>query len=187
MRLDDFRQQMNEWGRMKVPFLFAVDFEMKQPQIWALNEINPAEVLFNFNGRGNGVLTEPPVSTPLKIIPIPFHDFKSKFDVVMNHLQRGDSFLTNLTLKFALEEHVDLRELFFSARAPYKMWMRNLFLFFSPETFVQISNGVISTYPMKGTIDASLPNAKSITGRGHRTLHSIITACWRMDCSSIPK
>ncbi|MFC2116330.1 aminodeoxychorismate synthase component I [Bacteroidota bacterium] len=33
---------------------------------------------------------------------------------------------------------------------------------FSPETFVQIKGGYIYTYPMKGTIDASLPDAREI-------------------------
>ena len=30
---------------------------------------------------------------------------------------------------------------------------------FSPEIFVRIEGGKISSYPMKGTIDANIPNA----------------------------
>jgi len=33
---------------------------------------------------------------------------------------------------------------------------------FSPETFVKIEEGKISTYPMKGTIDASVTNAEEM-------------------------
>ncbi|WP_228453369.1 chorismate-binding protein, partial [Chryseobacterium sp. CH1] len=38
----------------------------------------------------------------------------------------------------------------------------DLLLFFSPETFVKIIDGKILTYPMKGTIDASIENAAEI-------------------------
>jgi len=33
---------------------------------------------------------------------------------------------------------------------------------FSPETFVQIKEGQIASFPMKGTIDATIPNATEI-------------------------
>ena len=35
------------------------------------------------------------------------------------------------------------------------------FLVFSPEIFVKIDHGIISSFPMKGTIDASLPDAET--------------------------
>jgi len=37
-----------------------------------------------------------------------------------------------------------------------------MFTVLSPETFVKIRDGVISSFPMKGTIDATLPNAESV-------------------------
>jgi para-aminobenzoate synthetase component 1 len=42
------------------------------------------------------------------------------------------------------------------------MWMEKEFLFFSPETFIQIENGLIKTFPMKGTIDASIERASEV-------------------------
>lgn len=36
------------------------------------------------------------------------------------------------------------------------------FVCFSPETFVKIRNGRIYSYPMKGTLEASTPNAAEI-------------------------
>src|SRR5690349_14259339 len=148
MTVNQFQKQLNSWGHDRVPFLFIIDFEMEKPQAWALDEINPDDILFNFNNKGNGVMTSPLVSTQLVVKPSSFQDFKRKFDIVMSHLKRGDSFLANLTMKSALEGTLDLRELFYQARAPYKMWARNQFLFFSPETFVKLENGFISTFPM---------------------------------------
>ena len=48
MSLDEFRQRLNEWGRDRVPFLFVVDFEMKKPRVWKLDELGE-DVLFDFN------------------------------------------------------------------------------------------------------------------------------------------
>jgi para-aminobenzoate synthetase component I len=159
MSLEDFKQRLNEWGRDGVPFLFLMDFEMQQPQVWRLSELDSDSILFNFNGAGNGIGMQQAVAPALQVKPIPYADFKIKFDKVMYHLNRGDSFLTNLTLKSTLESKPDLRELLFRADAKYKLWMKDQFLFFSPEIFVQVSDGTITTYPMKGTIDAAVPDA----------------------------
>ena len=42
----------------------------------------------------------------------------------------------------------------------YKLWMRDRFVVFSPEIFVRTRDGLIYSYPMKGTIDATLPDAR---------------------------
>jgi para-aminobenzoate synthetase component 1 len=39
--------------------------------------------------------------------------------------------------------------------------MKDTFVVFSPECFVKIKDGFIHSFPMKGTIDASLPNARN--------------------------
>jgi para-aminobenzoate synthetase component I len=188
MSLDDFRQRLNEWGREKVPFLFVVDFEMEQPQVWRLDEIDGAVILFDFNGKGNGgekSLKRSPAE--LNASPISFSEFKVKFDKVMEHLHRGDSFLTNLTIKSAIQSNLDLKELFYQARAKYKMWWKDQFLFFSPEIFVQIGDAAISTFPMKGTIDASLSNAanKLLSDSKEQAEHITIVDLLRNDLSLV--
>ena len=52
-----------------------------------------------------------------------------------------------------------VRKYFINSRALYKVWVKNRFVVFSPEIFVRIKKGIISSYPMKGTIDATLPDA----------------------------
>jgi len=49
--------------------------------------------------------------------------------------------------------------LFQQVSARYKVWMKDHFLCFSPEIFVKMEEGKIYSYPMKGTIDATLPDA----------------------------
>jgi para-aminobenzoate synthetase component I len=160
MSLDEFRQRLNEWGRDRVPFLFVVDFEMEQPRVWRMDELKD-DVLFDFNGKGNGVQQARinTIAPSLQVKPISIEDFGVKFNNVMHHLNRGDSYVTNLTVRSQIESKLDLRELFFQAKAKYKMWLKDRFLFFSPEIFIQVENGVIKTFPMKGTIDATVNDA----------------------------
>jgi para-aminobenzoate synthetase component I len=127
--------------------------------VWRLSDLDSNSILFNFNGVGNEAGSQEAVVPALQVHPISYTNFKIKFDKVLYHLNRGDSFLTNLTLKSKLESKPDLKELFCAADAKYKLWMKDRFLFFSPEIFVQIADGTITTYPMKGTIDAAVPNA----------------------------
>ena len=72
----------------------------------------------------------------------------------------GNSFLANLTCKVPVDTNLSLEEIFSRAHAPYRLWVKDRFVCFSPEIFVRIHDGCISTYPMKGTIDATLPDAR---------------------------
>jgi para-aminobenzoate synthetase component 1 len=159
MRLEDFKHRLNEWGQDGVPFLFMVDYEMQQPYVWRLEEIDSNSLLYNFNGVSNGVASRVTLVPTLAAEPISYSDFQVKFDKVLFHLNRGDSFLANLTIKSVLKSRLDLRNLFYATNAKYKLWLKDQFLFFSPEIFVQIEDGKITTYPMKGTIDAAVPDA----------------------------
>jgi para-aminobenzoate synthetase component 1 len=63
-------------------------------------------------------------------------------------------------MKTEIQSDRSLRELFFIAKARYKLLFSDQFLVFSPETFVRIANGKIYAFPMKGTMDASVLNAR---------------------------
>ena len=51
--------------------------------------------------------------------------------------------------------------LFFYANAKYKLLYKDNFVVFSPEQFIKIEDNIISTYPMKGTIDSLIPDAEN--------------------------
>lgn len=157
----DYVHQLNEWGRSKTPFLFLIDFEMQKPLAWRLDQVDSNEILFDINGFTNA--TETSIENhEIKLLskPISFEAYKGKFDKVMEHIHYGNSFLTNLTVKSEIELNVSLNILFHRSRARYKCWLKDQFLFFSPESFIQIKAGSIFSFPMKGTIDATLPDAR---------------------------
>jgi para-aminobenzoate synthetase component I len=161
MNIDEFRQRLNEWGKNKIPFLFLVDFEMQKPLSFKLSEINANHILYDCNGITNQTSSGTSLfARPLSKTPITFDEYKKKFNQVFKRLEYGDSYLTNLTVRTKLELQTSLRDLFFISRAKYKLWFKNEFLVFSPEIFVRIINGEIFSYPMKGTIDASIPDAR---------------------------
>lgn len=154
---------MNLFGSQRRPFLFAVDFLMKHPFAIPLEEVNPDLMLFDFGGVTNaGYCTYDP-SRPFLFDKkaVDYSVYKAAFDTVISHLQYGNTYLLNLTLPTQLSTDLSLDEIFYRSRAPYKLCLRDYFVVFSPEMFVRIENGRIESHPMKGTIDASLPDAQT--------------------------
>lgn len=161
MLSSDFVEELNRLGAAKIPFLFLIDFEMKKPFVSRIDQLDPNEIRFDFNGVSNASRTARSKQTPVvRAAPESISVYQEKFKVVKERLDYGDSFLTNLTVRTPIHCDMSMKQLFDVSRARYKLLFRDEFLCFSPETFVQIRNGRISTYPMKGTIDASMPYAK---------------------------
>jgi para-aminobenzoate synthetase component 1 len=79
-----------------------------------------------------------------------------------------------------------LRDAFHNAVAPYKL-LHDDFVVFSPECFVKIMGNKIHSYPMKGTIDAGIHNARDIILRNKKELweHNTIVDLIRNDLSMI--
>jgi para-aminobenzoate synthetase component 1 len=84
------------------------------------------------------------------------------FEVVRHGLNRGDSYLVNLTVATEIDCSLTLEQIFQLSQAPYQLYIPGHFVCFSPERFVRIKDGLISTNPMKGTIKADIPEAEKI-------------------------
>ncbi|HEX6225124.1 MAG TPA: aminodeoxychorismate synthase component I [Chryseolinea sp.] len=178
---------MNRLGQQKVPFLFLIDFEMKKPFIVRLNEVDPTEILFSIHGFTNAIEKIHSENIAIEKSAGSLVDYKKKFDKVLDHLAYGDSFLTNLTVKTELKLAGSLQDVFYQSEAKYKLLFKNQFLVFSPETFVQIRDGKIYAYPMKGTIDASVVNAreKILSDQKELAEHVTIVDLIRNDLSQV--
>ncbi len=159
-----FVQRMNDFGSRSKPFLFIIDFAMQAPLIFPLDTLNSGEVLYEIEGVGNAVYSRPTIQTnaALDRMPPSYEAYCRVFDPVMWHLQRGDSYLLNLTQPVNIGLNMSLKEVFFRSKARFKLWFNERFVVFSPEPFVRIEQGMIHTFPMKGTMDAALPEAESL-------------------------
>ena len=155
-------EEMNQLGKNRIPFIFILDFELKNPVILKTGQI-PNNIYYKFNNIKNytlsGTQTKPLQFTPK---PMSFDQYKGPFDAAKKEILYGNSFLLNLTFPTPIETNYSLRELFNTSHARYKLYYKDQFIVSSPEIFVKIIDGKIYTYPMKGTIDASIPNAASI-------------------------
>jgi len=149
MTISEFQSRLNQWGREQVPFLFLVDFEMENLLAWKMDEV-PNDILFSINDFSNASSSKQnPKAVSLTKYPISFSEYKAKFDFVESKISLGDSYLTNLTIKTRIDIDGSLEELFFTSAAKYKLCWKYKFLVFSPETFVQIRDNKIYSFPMK--------------------------------------
>lgn len=188
MEVKQFIDQLNTWGRQKVPFLFLVDFELQQPRAWRADQVDADQMLYSLNSISNTTQQKPEKrEIQLKKYPPPFPEYRKKFNRVYKHLSRGDSFLVNLTIRSGIALNYSTEELFHLSDSRYKCWMRDQFLFYSPEIFIQIKEGKIFSYPMKGTIDASLENAREsiLSNRKEQAEHITIVDLIRNDLSRV--
>jgi para-aminobenzoate synthetase component 1 len=123
----------------------------------------------------------------LEMTPVPFERYREAFNSVMQHLRRGDTYLINLTMPTVIEVNLSPADIYSRARAPYRLLVNGRFVCFSPETFVTIHDGIIRSYPMKGTIDASVPEAekKIMSDEKEIAEHNTIVDLIRNDLSMV--
>lgn len=154
---------MNHWGTKRIPFLFIIDFEMKSIRLYRTDQPLPDNVTFDFsNAKKKTNQNLYPNKILFKKYPVSEEIYKEAFNEVQNEIFAGNSFLLNLTFPTRIEINLTLREIFDQCKAKYKLIVENEFVVFSPESFVTITDGIISSCPMKGTIDADVYNAQEI-------------------------
>ncbi len=192
----NFIEKMNFYGINGIKFLFIVDFEMKFPVIMKLADTEKHNIKYFIDGTGgfNGYKYNMLEKNKLKIQknPVKFEIYEKAFNNVVKHEKAGNSYLVNLTFKNPVKINLDLPEIFYNSRAKYKLYFKNSFqefVLFSPETFISITGGKIFTYPIKGTIDAGIPNAKEILAKDNkeRAEHLTVVDLMRNDLNTVCK
>ena len=152
--------RMNELGAQRVPFVFVVNYLGDKTLILSEAEVDDTELRYAFNGVGNAPKAQH-CDTPVtwEVTPPPFAAYQKSFACVQRAIAAGETSLVNLTCKVPIRTNLSLEALFAHADARYRLWIKDTLVCFSPEIFVQIRNGEISSYPMKGTISAHILNA----------------------------
>jgi para-aminobenzoate synthetase component 1 len=180
--------RMNRLGSLSKPFAFLIDFEERMPRVWD-SPLSQDEFLFDFDGRSNhGTASVDKVEGfPLVKTPISLEAYTRRFETAMRHIRRGDSYLVNITAPTRVEIDADPTALYASIRSRYKCLLQDGFICFSPETFLRIREGRIHAHPMKGTIDADLPDAQETIMRDAKETaeHATIVDLIRNDLSLV--
>ena len=187
-------ERMNEWGKAKKPFFFMTSFDQQENLVLDEQMVEQAGIHFQMSiHKNNSTLI-----SKMNELPSPFifeketvssQEFMISFEMVKKHLNFGNSYLVNLTKPSKITTNLSLEQIFHHSKAPYKLWIEEKLVVFSPEIFIKAGEGKISSYPMKGTIDAALSNAKEqiLKDLKETAEHNTIVDLIRNDLSMVSK
>jgi len=174
---------INTLASKKEPFLFIISYDKSKIYVSKLDELS-GDIAYSFDCNERVDLDK---KAKLKKFPIEYLTYKEAFNKVIKEIKSGNTYLLNLTFKTKIETNLTLFDIFAQAKAPYKLLIKDNFVCFSPECFVTIKDNIISTYPMKGTIDASIANAKEkiLNDLKESAEHTMIVDLMRNDLNMV--
>ena len=179
---------MNNKGRAGKPFLFIINFGVNIIHLYEPHEIDKTKLIYNLNGFTNNTCCRANIQpVEWQTEPVPFPVYEKAFNYVSNQIKAGNSYLLNLTFPTRITTNLTLESIFQAAKAPYKIWLKDEFVCFSPEIFIRIKDNSIRSFPMKGTIDASLPDAETqiLSNQKEEAEHATIVDLIRNDLSRV--
>ena len=163
--LKKFSEKLNTWTKNGIPYLFIIDYEMENPKAYKLSELERENIYYSIADKGNFPDKKKEIlDTSILINPIAKKEYKKGFEAVKKEILLGNSYLLNLTFsnKISFKNLTNLLDVLMQTKAKYKLYYKDEFISFTPESFIKIKGNTIYTFPMKGTIDASVLNAKDI-------------------------
>jgi len=165
------------------PFLLISDFKAEKLLVYTDEELKTNDIAFSFTPSTQ--LN----STSLQIAPMDFKTYKKNFNTIIEHIKAGETYLLNYTCSTPITTNLSLHEIYNKAHAKFKLRYKDDFVCFSPERFIKIEQSTISTYPMKGTIDASIENAKAkiLSNEKEMAEHIMVVDLLRNDLGIIAK
>ncbi|MEN8116295.1 MAG: aminodeoxychorismate synthase component I [Bacteroidota bacterium] len=177
---------MNTLGKQGTPFVFLIDFEGNNASVFQPDDNN--HILWQTPDKSNTTKPAIPVKiTKWNTFPVSFKEYAAGFKQIKHHIHNGDTYLLNYTQPTPIETNLTLKDIFYLSSARYKILLKDKFVCFSPETFVKIDNGCISSYPMKGTMDASIKNSEELILKDSKEVaeHNTIVDLIRNDLSLV--
>jgi len=181
--------QMNLLASSHTPFFFLIDYKAEHGYVILLDEVDTNYIQFQIEcAPPKPVIDKKETNTrQWKLQPLSMNEYQPKFDYVQNQIHAGNSFLVNLTQPTKVQTNLTLSELYSQCHARYKVWIKDSMLVLSPETFVRMEGRTIFSYPMKGTIDATIPNAEEIILNDPKEMaeHATIVDLIRNDLSLV--
>ena len=183
-------QRMNTLAKEGKDFFFIINYRADSAYIEEFTNIDPRELLFSFPTLSNIPEAESYSSEAVEwhTEPPTREDYEHRINLVKQREREGDSYLANLTCKIPIRTNLSLHDIFMRSKALYRCWMKEKFVCFSPEIFVRINReGLISSFPMKGTIDATRPEAEKelMENKKEAAEHATIVDLIRNDLSII--
>ncbi len=176
---------MNALGKERRPFCFVIDYKAKNVEITPLEDLDSADISISIDKNR----AEKKHNHSFAFRAVSLESYAQKFEQVIEKIEAGETYILNLTQATPIESTLSLKEIYHLANAPYKLRYKDEFVCFSPEAFVHIEADTINTYPMKGTINAAVPNARETILANTKELaeHVMIVDLLRNDLSMVSK
>ena len=173
---------INKLGQAKSPFLFILSYDKTKIFAKPLDELDN-DIYYKLEDQRNYPVQKREKAFTFSKSPVSFLAYKKAFEHILVEIRSGNTYLLNLTFQTKIETNLDLKEIFTYAKAKFKLYFKGEFICFSPERFVEITENTIATYPMKGTIDANLPNAEETILKNEKEMaeHIMIVDLMRND------
>ncbi len=150
--------EANRLGQEGVPFLIIVNYDKSRVITIPLDQLSKHDIEFEIESEKSPKKRNISFS---KVVASK-ESYSAKFDNIIEAIKSGYTYVTNLTQPTEIEIETTLKDLYNHAEAKYKLRFGDEFVCYSPETFIKIENNTISTYPMKGTLPASVPDGEAI-------------------------
>ncbi len=181
---------MNSHSSNGIPFVFLISFSGEGNCLLTMDKAASAGFCLEMPGLVNHALRAAPVKEiSFSRFPIDRDRYRHAFSLVTDQILYGNSFLLNLTFPTRIETNLSLEEIFTGSRTPFKLFIRDELVIFSPERFIRIRGNTIASHPMKGTIDARIPGAyaKLTSDIKEDAEHNTIVDLIRNDLSTVAK
>jgi len=178
--------KMNQLGTSCTPFLFILSYDKSKLFVQPLKELD-SDIFYKLEDWRNYPVKPRDRDYTFSFTPVVLSNYQKALEAVLEQIRAGNTYLLNLTFATPIQTNLSLKEIFTYAQAKFKLYFKGKFICFSPERFVEIEGNTIATYPMKGTIDANLPNAKEaiLSNEKEMAEHVMIVDLMRNDLGII--
>ena len=173
-------------GKKREPFFFVIDFERKEHYVSPLDSLDEG-IEFSINQPPSKRYHDKRIHYSYE--PVSIERYEKAFLAIKEQIKKGNTYLINLTFPSKLTIDYSLKEIYDYSDAKFKLLYHDKFVCFTPERFVKIKNNTIFTHPMKGTIDAKIPQAeeKILADEKEMAEHTMVVDLLRNDLSLVSK
>ena len=187
MKLEKIKEKLNSYGSLKEPFVFLISYDLKKVYIEKLNK-KSKKIKYKISSKKS----KNHKKYIFKKYPIDFKTYSKKFQTIQEEIRAGNTYLANLTSQTKISTNLSLNNIYKASWSLLKLRVKLKkanFVCFSPEKFIEIIDNKIYTYPMKGTIDKSVKDAKSLLLNSQKELaeHTMIVDLLRNDLGKVAK
>lgn len=178
---DGFRY-IDKLGQNRTPFLFILSYDKSKIFAQPLATLDQ-NIFYKLEDWRNYPVKKRKRDFTFSKKPVDFCIYNDAMKKILEEIRSGNTYLLNLTFKTPVNSNLNLEEIFTYAKAKFKLYFKGEFICFSPERFVDIKDNTIATYPMKGTIDANIPNAQKtiLANKKEMAEHVMIVDLMRND------